>query len=149
MRRADLQSDPRFASAALRLQNLAVLHELIQNWIYTFAISPRSMPSWMKARSRWAKSATSRISRRPSGPIIGARPRRCPNRHRREVQAAGRPWRFSTGELTPLGRPAFQGEDNREVFREFGVSDSELDRLEATGALVADAAIALAVTPDA
>jgi hypothetical protein len=48
----------------------------------------------------------------------------------------GRPWRFSGDELTPIGTPAFQGEHNKEVFRELGVSEAELQRLSETGVLV-------------
>ena len=49
----------------------------------------------------------------------------------------GRPWRFSRDELTPIGTPAFQGEHNKEVFRELGVSEAELQSLAETGVLVA------------
>jgi hypothetical protein len=49
----------------------------------------------------------------------------------------GRPWHFSSDELTPIGTPAFQGEHNREVFGELGVSEAELQSLSETGALVA------------
>src|SRR3990170_3323618 len=36
MRRADLADDPRFATAALRKQNLSALHAIIQIWMLTF-----------------------------------------------------------------------------------------------------------------
>jgi hypothetical protein len=48
----------------------------------------------------------------------------------------GRPWHFSRDELTPIGTPAFQGEHNREVFAELGVSEPELRRLFEAGVLV-------------
>ena len=48
----------------------------------------------------------------------------------------GRPWRFSREQLAPLGDPAFQGEHNREVLAELGLSDAEIDRYVASGALV-------------
>jgi Predicted acyl-CoA transferases/carnitine dehydratase len=48
----------------------------------------------------------------------------------------GRPWHFSRDELTPIGTPAFQGEHNREVFAELGVSEPELRRLSEAGVLV-------------
>ena len=48
----------------------------------------------------------------------------------------GRPWLFSRDALAPLGNPAFQGEHNRDVFRELGLSDDEIDRCLASGALV-------------
>ena len=49
---------------------------------------------------------------------------------------SGRPWRFSGEKLDPLGEPAFQGEHNREVFVDLGLSDAEIDRHVASGALV-------------
>ena len=48
----------------------------------------------------------------------------------------GRPWRFSREKLEPLGDPAFQGEHNRAVFGELGLSKGEIDRYIASGALV-------------
>jgi crotonobetainyl-CoA:carnitine CoA-transferase CaiB-like acyl-CoA transferase len=48
----------------------------------------------------------------------------------------GRPWHFSRDELAPLGDPAFQGEHNRDVFHELGLSDDEIDGYIASGALV-------------
>jgi hypothetical protein len=48
----------------------------------------------------------------------------------------GRPWRFSGEQLAALAEPAFQGEHNREVLAELGLSDTEIDRYVASGALV-------------
>jgi crotonobetainyl-CoA:carnitine CoA-transferase CaiB-like acyl-CoA transferase len=48
----------------------------------------------------------------------------------------GRPWRFSREKLRPLGDPAFQGEHNRTVFGELGLSEDEIDNYFASGALV-------------
>jgi crotonobetainyl-CoA:carnitine CoA-transferase CaiB-like acyl-CoA transferase len=53
-----------------------------------------------------------------------------------EYKLPGRPWRFSGDQLTPIGTPAFQGEHNRDVFRELGISDAELQRLSDAGVLV-------------
>ena len=59
-----------------------------------------------------------------------------PDRSGGEYKLPGRPWHFSRDELTPIGTPAFQGEHNREVFGELGLSEAELQRLSETGALV-------------
>jgi crotonobetainyl-CoA:carnitine CoA-transferase CaiB-like acyl-CoA transferase len=56
----------------------------------------------------------------------------------------GRPWHFSTDELTPLGAPAFQGEHNRSVFTEFGLTDEEIEQYVASGALVSRVPVAKA-----
>ena len=37
MRRPDLGRDPRFLTPELRLRNLAALHRIVQEWIWTFA----------------------------------------------------------------------------------------------------------------
>ena len=48
----------------------------------------------------------------------------------------GRPWRFSREKLDPLGEPAFQGEHNRTVLAELGLSDEQIDGYVVSGALV-------------
>src|SRR6202008_2221646 len=48
----------------------------------------------------------------------------------------GRPWRFSGEQLAPLGEPAFQGEHNRAVFAELGLSAAQITGYVASGALV-------------
>jgi crotonobetainyl-CoA:carnitine CoA-transferase CaiB-like acyl-CoA transferase len=60
-----------------------------------------------------------------------------PDRSGGEYRLPGRPWHFSRDELTPIGTPAFQGEHNKEVFCELGVSEAELQRLSEAGVLVA------------
>jgi crotonobetainyl-CoA:carnitine CoA-transferase CaiB-like acyl-CoA transferase len=65
-----------------------------------------------------------------------------PDRSGGEYRLPGRPWHFSRDELTPIGTPAFQGEHNKEVFRELGVSEAELERFAETGALVAHPRVA-------
>ena len=59
-----------------------------------------------------------------------------PDRNGGEYRLPGRPWHFSDDQLTPIGTPAFQGEHNREVFGELGLSDEELQRLSDAGVLV-------------
>jgi crotonobetainyl-CoA:carnitine CoA-transferase CaiB-like acyl-CoA transferase len=52
------------------------------------------------------------------------------------ARVTGSPWRFSDApEVGVAGDPAFRGEHNRDVFGALGVSDAELDRLEADGVL--------------
>ena len=55
---------------------------------------------------------------------------------RRRIPTAGPSVAFLGDELTPIGTPAFQGEHNKEVFRELGVSEAELQRLSEAGVLV-------------
>jgi crotonobetainyl-CoA:carnitine CoA-transferase CaiB-like acyl-CoA transferase len=58
------------------------------------------------------------------------------DRHGGSYRLPGRPWRFSDEELTALGAPAFQGEHNRSVFEELGLTADEIARHIASGALV-------------
>jgi crotonobetainyl-CoA:carnitine CoA-transferase CaiB-like acyl-CoA transferase len=58
------------------------------------------------------------------------------DRHGGTYRLPGRPWHFSADQLEPIGDPAFQGEHNRSVFRELGLSDSEIERHIGSGALV-------------
>ena len=47
------------------------------------------------------------------------------------------PFRFSAASAGTTGRPAWQGEHNREVLREvLGLGDDDVDRLERDGVLV-------------
>lgn len=147
MRRAYLEDDPRFATAAARLENKAELFRIVQDWIYTFpdmatldaqldegkvALGElRTMAEL--AETEWADywGATQTVS----------------DRHGGTYTLPGRPWHFSRDTLSPLGRPAFQGEDNRSVFREYGLSDEEIDALEASGALVRDPVLSTLAEP--
>jgi crotonobetainyl-CoA:carnitine CoA-transferase CaiB-like acyl-CoA transferase len=136
MRRADLADDPRFATAAARRGHFAELHHIVQTWILTFhdigaldaqldeaKIALGEMRSLRQlSETEWAEywGADQKVSDRNGG--IYRRP--------------GRPWRFSREKLEPLGDPAFQGEHNRAVFGELGLSKGEIDRYIASGALV-------------
>jgi crotonobetainyl-CoA:carnitine CoA-transferase CaiB-like acyl-CoA transferase len=46
------------------------------------------------------------------------------------------PWHFSGAETGMRGRPSYRGEENRQVLTELlGLSDADVDRLEASGVL--------------
>lgn len=136
MRRPDLGRDPRFATAAARRQNFDVLHDIIQTWIKTFPDMAALDAQFDEAKiamgevrtlhefgqSDWAErwGAVQTVSDRRGG----------------EYRLPGRPWKFSSGELAPLGAPAFQGEHNNEVFGALGLDAERLAELHATGALV-------------
>ena len=48
------------------------------------------------------------------------------------------PWIFSGCELPDAGLPPFQGEHNRELLTEIGLSESEIARLEQEGVLISN-----------
>jgi crotonobetainyl-CoA:carnitine CoA-transferase CaiB-like acyl-CoA transferase len=136
MRRADLADDPRFATAAARRAHFAELHHIVQTWILTFRdigaldaqldeakIALGEVRSLKKLSGmEWAEywGAIQEVSDRNGG----------------TYRLPGRPWRFSREHLEPLGDPAFQGEHNRKVFGELGLSEDEIDSYIASGALV-------------
>src|SRR4029077_17745265 len=116
--------------------HFTALHHIVQTWILTFSdigaldaqldeakIALGEVRSLKKlSEMEWAEywGAVQEVSDRNGG----------------TYRLPGRPWHFSRDELAPLGNPAFQGEHNRDVFRELGLSDDEIDRYLASGALV-------------
>ena len=140
MRRVDLAEDPRFATAALRKQNLGALHEIIQTWMMTFA----DMAA-LDAQFDEAKIAMGEI--RSLGDLAATdwssywgAVQEVSDRNGGTYRLPGRPWRFSQDDLTPIGDPALRGEHNRNVCAELGFSGEEIDKLFQAGALVAPSA---------
>lgn len=139
MRRPDLLSDSRFLNAECRSRNRAVLHAIVQRWIMTFGsigdldaqfdeakiAMGRLRSTGSLADSEWAEywGATQMVSDRSGG----------------KYRLPGRPWKFSRDALTPIGIPALQGENNTEICAELGLTQAEIEKLVAGGALVFDA----------
>jgi crotonobetainyl-CoA:carnitine CoA-transferase CaiB-like acyl-CoA transferase len=136
MRRADLADDPRFATAAARRAHFAELHHIVQTWILTF----RDIGA-LDAQLDEAKIALGevrslkKLSEMEWTDYWGA-VQEVSDRNGGTYRLPGRPWRFSREQLEPLGDPAFQGEHNRTVFGELGLSEDEIDSYIASGALV-------------
>lgn len=140
MRRADLADDPRFATATSRRENLEALKAIVQSWIRSFSDMAALDAQFDEARiaigevrsmedvaeGEWADywTATHEVSDRKGGTL----------------RLPGRPWKFSDAELAPPGDPAMQGEHNTSVLTELGYSRSDIEALEAAGALVGNAA---------
>jgi CoA:oxalate CoA-transferase len=121
MRRTDLLSDPHYATARLRRENLASLLAEIRDWLGTFenleqlqaqvseaglAVGRvRSLQQF--ADTGWVKEwkAVVEVDDRAGG----------------TVRMPGNPWIFSRSELPPPGAPAFQGEHNEEILTEQNV----------------------------
>jgi crotonobetainyl-CoA:carnitine CoA-transferase CaiB-like acyl-CoA transferase len=137
MRRPDLADDPRFLTPELRQQNLAALHAIVQNWIYTFDSMDSLDAQFDEAKiatgqlrdiaefneTDWAKGwvTTREVSDRRGGSITIPAP----------------PWHFSGhdgGLITQL--PARQGEHNEEILKEIGLNADQIDILAKTGALI-------------
>ncbi len=118
MRRNDLRSDPRYATANLRRQNLPALLAEVRAWLTTFANLEQLQVQVSEAGlavgtirtvsefadSEWAKEwgAVVDVDDRAGGTI----------------RMPGSPWIFSRSVLPPPGVPAFQGEHNEEILAE-------------------------------
>jgi crotonobetainyl-CoA:carnitine CoA-transferase CaiB-like acyl-CoA transferase len=136
MRRADLAEDPRFATAAARRANFAELYRIVQTWILTFRDVGALDAQLDEAKIAFGEvRSLKKLSEMEWAEYWGA-VQEVSDRNGGTYRLPGRPWHFSRDELAPLGNPAFQGEHNRDVFRELGLSDDEIDRYLASGALV-------------
>jgi crotonobetainyl-CoA:carnitine CoA-transferase CaiB-like acyl-CoA transferase len=150
MRRADLAGDPRFRTPELRMRNLGALHQIVQDWIFTFR-DMRSLDAQLDeakiasgqvrtlkefAATEWARDwlAVRRVSDRAGG----------------EIRIPGRPWHFddepADGEEQFVAR---QGENNAEILAELGCSPAKIAALREASALVepSQAAAADAAVP--
>lgn len=136
MRRADLADDPRFATAAARKAHFAELHRIVQTWILTFRDTGALDAQLDEAKIAFGEVRTlKRLSETVWAEYWGA-VQEVSDRNGGTYRLPGRPWHFSRDELAPLRDPAFQGEHNRDVFHELGLSDDEIDGYIASGALV-------------
>jgi len=122
-------TDPRFATAPLRRENLKALLAEVRAWIMTFtdleqlqaqvseaglAIGVIRSTSEL-AESEWAKDwgAVVEVDNRGGG----------------AMRMPGPPWRFSESKLPPPGIPAFQGEHNVELLTERKVDPALIEDL--------------------
>ena len=136
MRRVDLIDDPRFSSAAGRRLNFGALHQIVQSWMLTFPDMATLDAQFDEAKIAMGEIRSIKELTRSEWSDYWGAVQLVPDRSGGEYKLPGRPWHFSRDELTPIGTPAFQGEHNREVFGELGLSEAELQRLSETGALV-------------
>jgi crotonobetainyl-CoA:carnitine CoA-transferase CaiB-like acyl-CoA transferase len=154
MRRVDLLDDPRFATAAARRLNFGALHQIIQSWILTFPDMATLDAQFDEAKIAMGEIRSIKELTASAWSDYWGAVQRVPDRNGGEYRLPGRPWHFSGEELTPIGRPAFQGEHNFEVFGELGVDKAELTRLAEQGVLVThprarpEAAAKPATTPE-
>jgi crotonobetainyl-CoA:carnitine CoA-transferase CaiB-like acyl-CoA transferase len=129
--------DPRFRTPELRRENLAALHEIVQNWIYTFD----SMES-VDAQFDEAKIATGQLRdmtefNETDWAKGWVTTREVPDRHGGSITIPAPPWHFGghDGTLTTQV-PARQGEHNEEILKEIGLTGDQIDALMETGALI-------------
>jgi crotonobetainyl-CoA:carnitine CoA-transferase CaiB-like acyl-CoA transferase len=136
MRRGDLARDPRFETAARRLQNHAALHAIVQTWILTFRDLASLDAQFDEAKIAMGQIRTTKELGDSEWATYWGAVHEVPDRRGGTYRLQGRPWRFSEDRLDPPRAPAFRGEDNVEVFSQVGVSRDEIERAIAAGVLV-------------
>jgi crotonobetainyl-CoA:carnitine CoA-transferase CaiB-like acyl-CoA transferase len=131
MDRPDLLTDTRFADDRERSRNREALHDIVAAWVFGFqhateveaALSEVRLPVGVVrtiaelADTDWAeqRAALTDVSDRSGGTI------RLPSS----------PWHFSDADAGIRRDPSWRGEHNREVLREAGLTDAQIDQLEA------------------
>jgi crotonobetainyl-CoA:carnitine CoA-transferase CaiB-like acyl-CoA transferase len=127
----------RNATPELRLRNLAALHRIVQEWIWTH----RDIET-LDAQLDEAKIATGQVhSIKEFAASDWVREwdaiRTVSDRSGGEIKIPGRPWHFADQVAADEGQlAARQGEHNAEVLTELGFSAAEIEGLGACGALV-------------
>ncbi|WP_036050390.1 CoA transferase [Bradyrhizobium sp. Tv2a-2] len=137
MRRSDLLSDPRYATARLRRENLPSLLAEVRAWLVTFdnleqlqaQVSEAGLAvGRVRTVSEFAKSdwvrewnAVVDVDDRAGGTL----------------RMPGNPWIFSHSELPPPGVPAYQGEHNEEILKELQISDETIRDLQQKNIILA------------
>ena len=136
MRRPDLADDPRFATAAARKAHMTELRKIVQTWIKTFGDVAALDAQLDEAKIAMGEVRSLTALAETEWAEYWGAVQEVPDRNGGTYRLPGRPWRFSRDQLAPLGTPAFQGEHNRDVFRELGLSEGEIESCIASGALV-------------
>jgi len=137
MRRPDLAHDPRFLTPELRRANLAALHTIVQNWIWTF----ESMYT-LDAQFDEAKVATGRLRdinefNETHWAKDWVTTREVDDRNGGTITIPAPPWHFSGHDGAPTPQtPAHQGEQNAEILKELGYTDDQTRALISSGALI-------------
>jgi CoA:oxalate CoA-transferase len=130
MRRSDLLTDPRYATAKTRRDNLPSLLAEIRAWLATFDNLDQLQAQVSEAglavgrirtlnefaKSDWVKewNAVVHVDDRGGG----------------TVRMPGNPWIFGQSELPSPGLPPYQGEHNEEILKGLQVSNDEIRDLE-------------------
>jgi len=130
MRRSDLLSDPRYATAKLRRDNLPSLLAEVRAWLTTFdnldQLQAQVSESGLAvgrvrtvnefANSDWVKewNAVVDVDDRAGGTL----------------RMPGNPWIFTSCQLPPPGAPAYQGEHNEEILKGLQIPEDRIRDLE-------------------
>jgi crotonobetainyl-CoA:carnitine CoA-transferase CaiB-like acyl-CoA transferase len=138
MRRADLASDPRFATAESRKRNIVDLYRIVQDWILTFDSLATLDAQLDEAKLAFGVVRDVRDFASSEWSTWWGAIEEVDNRAGGIARVPGKPWRFSSDKLEHPGLPAFRGEHNREVLAELGLSQEEIDDLVRRGVMKSD-----------
>jgi CoA:oxalate CoA-transferase len=142
MGRPELSEDPEFASMDARLRNRDKVHEIIEEFLQSFATAEEAYEVLANERliagvvlDPWEVATHPQTAPR-------AMVREVPHPFSGPLSTIATAPLFSRNPIT-VGRAPFIGEHNRPVLREFlGLSDAELDRLHEDGVLFQDVTVA-------
>ena len=138
MQRPDLASDPRFADEQIRRGNRDQLVALLQEWVMQFPDLGSLEAALAKARLvmgvvRSVTEAGQTVWAKERGAVVEVS-----DRGGGTLKLPNSPWRFSRADTGVRGVPAYRGEHNREVLRDWlQMDDATLDALEAANVLSA------------
>lgn len=138
MRRPDLAHDPRFLTAALRKENIGALHEIVQEWINTFPTAGLLDAQLDEVKLAFGDIHTTRSFSESEWVKEWGAIEEVSDRRGNVVRIPGKPWRFSKDKLAPARAPAYRGEDNVDILREFGYSDERIDALAKAGVILSN-----------
>jgi crotonobetainyl-CoA:carnitine CoA-transferase CaiB-like acyl-CoA transferase len=139
MNMPDLGDDPRFTDDESRRANRDALHAIVQEWVLGFDDVESLDKELRRARLvmgvvRTLNEATSTEWADARGATVDVSDRG-PEGNEGTFTVPNSPWRFSDATSGAHGEPAYRGEHNREILAEIGLSDEEIDALEADGIL--------------
>jgi crotonobetainyl-CoA:carnitine CoA-transferase CaiB-like acyl-CoA transferase len=136
LRRPELADDPRFTDTAARLRHFPELLAELREAAREFA-SPAELEAALAEQGlamgvlRSVREVADSDWARERDAIVEV-----PDRRGGGIRIPNSPWHFSAAESGVRGQPSYRGEHNREVLAELcGLSDADLDRLEAEGVL--------------
>jgi crotonobetainyl-CoA:carnitine CoA-transferase CaiB-like acyl-CoA transferase len=137
MRRADLRSDPRFATAEARRANYAALHAEIQAWMLTFRDLAALDAQLDESKIAIGQVRTLKELGETEWAAYWGAVREVPDRRGGTYKLNGLPWHFSRDVPDPVSQPAMRGEHNAEVLAELGYTATEIVDYTAQGVLLA------------
>ena len=134
--RRDLADDPRFADVPARLRYLPELLDELRQAARRFP-GPAELEAALAEHQlamgvmRTVREVADSDWAQERGAIVEV-----PDRGGGSLRIPNSPWHFSRAETGVRGQPAYRGEHNRDVLVELcGLSDADVDRLEAEGVL--------------